>query len=42
MRDDEKLASCSQPLYRTMERKGFRHAAERTLGGDWRITFWRS
>lgn len=30
------------PLHRTMERKGLRHAAERTLGGDWRITFWRS
>lgn len=29
------------PLYRVMERKGFRHAAERTPDGDWRITFWR-
>ena len=30
------------PLYRVMERKGFRHHAERLDDGTWRITFWRA
>lgn len=29
------------PLYGVMESKGFRHSAEQTPDGNWRITFWQ-